>query len=183
MNTKWMTINWIAHFLYYQWTACILWYNHTICVSWLTKALRQGRDLPFIFARIPRTPVMHICQIITCEWFRKESREKDQPFDLYFSLEYLIKSVQSSGPCLTCDHALPIKDLLQVDLTSLLASGGGFLSCKATKRATKSLSHAILNRTKDFFLESLSLLYIWSVYIFHGKEGMIIIFKYPLPHI
>ena len=38
-------------------------------------------------------------------------------------------------------------DLLQVDLTSFLASGAGFLDSEAAKRATKL---RILNRTKDF---------------------------------
>ena len=39
-------------------------------------------------------------------------------------------------------------DLLQVNLTSFLASGAGFLGREAAKRATKL---GILNRTKDFF--------------------------------
>ena len=166
MNTKWMTINWIVHLLYYQWTACILWYNHTICVSWLTKALRQGRDLPFIFARIPRTPVMPVCQIITCEWFRKESREKDQPFDLYFSLEYLIKSVQSSGPCLTCDHALPIKDLLQVDLTSLLASGGGLFKPQNDQASDEVFVPCHIKSDEGlFFGKSIPIIYLICIYL------------------
>ena len=38
-------------------------------------------------------------------------------------------------------------DLLQVDLTSSLATGAGFLDREAAKRATKL---RILNRTKDF---------------------------------
>ena len=39
-------------------------------------------------------------------------------------------------------------DLLQVDLTSFLASGAGFLGREEAKRATKL---GILNRTEDFF--------------------------------
>ena len=38
-------------------------------------------------------------------------------------------------------------DLLQVDLTSFLASGAGFLGREGAKRATKL---RMLNRTKDF---------------------------------
>lgn len=38
-------------------------------------------------------------------------------------------------------------DLLQVDLTSFIASGAGFLGREAAKRATKL---RMLNRTKDF---------------------------------
>ena len=39
-------------------------------------------------------------------------------------------------------------DLLQVDLTSFLASGAGFLGREEAKRAIKL---GILNRTEDFF--------------------------------
>ena len=43
-------------------------------------------------------------------------------------------------------------DLLQVDLTSFLASGASFLGREPSKRATKSREvRRILNRTKDFF--------------------------------
>ena len=41
-------------------------------------------------------------------------------------------------------------DLLQVDLTSFLASGVSFLGRVVANRATKS-REVILNRTKDFF--------------------------------
>ena len=51
--------------------------------------------------------------------------------------------------CLTW-KLLASLDLLQVDLTSFLASGGSFLGRIVANRATKS-REVILNRTKDFF--------------------------------